>query len=123
MINSEGIEGFTSDYKSCLKEYGLVCRREKSDQYHFMYKVPDGFDEGFLYESEINDLVLGKSYFTSEEVNEFLSKYNHTLFKFIGYPILFKVYNLIQHFGTEAIMGKSITTLTLSEALHILEKE
>lgn len=123
MKTSEQVEGFTGDVKTSLKEYGLVCRREKGDQYHFIYSIPEGYEEAFIRESDINDLVLGKDYLTSEEINGFLEKNNHTIFKFIQYPILYKVYNLSKHFGYETIMGKSIYPLTLEEVLTILEKE
>lgn len=123
MSNLEGVESFVSDIKTSLKQYGIVCRREKSDQYYFMYKTPSGFDEGFLYESEINDLILGKSYFTDKQISDFLSSIDENIFKFINHPILYKVYTLINYFGAEEIMGKSISSLTLNEALHILEKE
>jgi hypothetical protein len=123
MSNLEGIEGFVTDIKSCLQQYGIVCRREKSDQYYFIYKTPSGFDEGFLCESEINDLILGKSYFTGKQVSDFLLSINENISKFVNHPILYKVYTLINYFGVEEIMGKSISSLTLNEALYILEKE
>ena len=123
MKNFEQVEGFTGDVKTSLKEYGLVCRREKGDQYHFIYSIPEGYEEAFIRESDINDLVLGKEYLGSEEINAFLQKNNHTITKFTEYPILYKVYSLSQYFGYETIMGKSIYPLTLNEVLTILEKE
>ena len=123
MNNFEKIECFTGDVKTSLKEYGLVCRREKGDQYHFIYSIPEGYEEAFIRESDINDLVLGKDYLNSEEINCFLEKNNHTISKFVEYPILYKAYNLSKHFGYETILGKTIYPLTLDEALTILEKE
>lgn len=110
--------------KTSLKDYGMVCRNERSDQYYFIYKVNEGFEEGFISETEIKDLMSGNSGFSLEEIQEFLDKTAKTSYiEFMKIPILNKVYKLSEHFGVETILGKSIYPLTFTTVMNILQKE
>lgn len=107
-----------------LKEYGMVCRKERSDQYYFMYKVNEKYEEGFISESEILDFMNGEAGYSVKEIKSFLDKVvNTTFMQFVKLPILEKVYKLSQHFGVETILGKSISPLTFSTAMDIIETE
>lgn len=121
----EGVElcDTSINLRNTLKEHGLVCRREKSDQYYFIYKTPEGYDESFLCESEIDELLSDKSYLSKTEINDFISFVNESLSSFLNKPMLYKVDKLIKHFGSDTIMGKSVSPLTLTEALYILDNE
>jgi len=114
---------FGNDLKSSLKDYGMVCRKEKSDQYFFIYKVEDKFEEGFISESDLSDFMKGQSGYSKKEIKKFLDKNEFNLKEFMNSSILNRVYQLSEHFGIEVILGKAVAGLTLATALDILEKE
>jgi hypothetical protein len=114
---------FGTSPKMSLKDYGMVCRQERSDQYYFIYKINEGFEEGFISETDIKDFMSGKVGYSLDEINGFLNTTNHNIHEFLKLPILEKVYKLSEHFGVETILGKSISPLTLATVLDIIEKE
>jgi hypothetical protein len=114
---------FGASPKTSLKDYGMVCRRERSDQYYFIYKINEGYEEGFVSETDIKDFMNGESGYSASEINTFLNTINHDSTTFLKLPMLEQVYKLSEHFGVETILGKSISPLTLATALDIIEKE
>lgn len=115
---------FGNSLKHSLKDYGMVCRKERSDQYYFVYKVNDHYEEGFISESEINEFMNGESGYTKKEIKNFLNTTAKTSYmEFIKLPILEKVYKLSEHFGAETMLGKAIESLTFASAVHMLETE
>jgi hypothetical protein len=117
--------GKGEDVYSSLKNYGFVCRNEKSDQYYLIYKYNDSsYDEGFINESTMNELVSEKeTYLDKENLNKFLNSNNLTRESFIGLNILDKLDLMLKEFGAEEVMGKSSQALTFEEAFHIVETE
>jgi hypothetical protein len=124
MVDNLTYKYFGDSIKESLKNYGMVCRVEKSDQYYFIYKINEGYEEGFIRESELEEFLNGESGYTKKEIKEFLVKTAQvTLNEFIKLPILEKVHKLSDHFGVETILGKSISPLTLATVMNIIEKE
>ena len=113
------------DVYSSLKNTGFVCRNERSDQYYIIFKYNDKFyDEGFIYESSINELVSDKeTYISKENLDNFLNCNNLTKESFLELPFIDKLDLMFKTFGAEEIMGKSTQELTLEEAFHIVENE
>lgn len=117
-------EGFEGDVKSSLRTYGFVCRNEKSDQHFCFYKTGDlTYDYGFLYESEIFDLVNLKSWLDKDKRDAFLKYCGQDVTAFNKLPFLYKAYSLFQFFGHEDIMGKSTNSFTFNEAIDMIENE
>ena len=115
---------FGNSIESSLKDQGMVCRKEKSDQYYFIYKVNEAFEEGFISENEILDFMNGETGYGKKEIMEFIKNVAKTSFmEFTQLPILEKVYKLSQHFGVEVMLGKAISGLTYDNALNIIENE
>lgn len=115
---------FGDSLKESLKEFGMVCRKEKSDQYYFIYKVNEGYEEGFIRESDIVEFMNGDTGYSKQQIEQFLSETARTSnADFIKLPVLEKVSKLSEHFGVETILGKSIAPLTLAVALDIIDKE
>jgi hypothetical protein len=107
-----------------LKDYGMVCRKEKADQFYFVYKVNDTFEEGFISHNEIVEFLNGDTGYTKSEIMDFLKNIAKTSFmEFVELPILEKVYKLSKHFGVETILGKSIAHLSYQTALSIVEND
>jgi len=117
-------QGFEKDLKSALNKHGFICRNEKSDQYLCFYKIDDyNFELGFLNESEIEELVTLKSWINENERNNFLKYCGQKLDKFLELPFRHKAYSMIQFFGFEDIMGKTIQPLTYHDVLTMIEQE
>jgi len=124
MILLDTFSGVKESIEDSLND-GFVCRNEKSDQYYCVYKNSNSsFDEGFIHESEISDLLSEeRSYLTKNEINTFFKVSNTTREYFSEMPVLNKVDLLIKYFGNEKIFGKSLQNLTFREAMSILERE
>lgn len=123
MIDNLNYMYFGNSLKESLKQFGMVCRKEKSDQYYFIYKVNEGYEEGFIRDTDIVEFMNGEVGYSNQEVKEFLlntARTSHS--EFMKLPILEKVLKLSTHFGVETILGKSIAPLTLAVALTIIEK-
>lgn len=115
---------FGNSINHSLKEYGMVCRREKSDQYYFVYKVNEGYEEGFISETDVKEFLAGEAGFNKTEIKKFLAETaNASHEDFIQLPILEKVYKLSNHFGSEIILGKAVAGLTLAKAVDMIETE
>ena len=113
-----------SSLQNSLEEYGMVCRRERSDQYYFIYKVNEKYEEGFTSESEIHEFMDGECGYSKKEIKNFLNSTAMSNYSdFMKSPLLEKVYKLSQHFGVETILGKSISPLTFSTVMDIIERE
>lgn len=107
-----------------LIDYGMVCRKEKSDQFYFVYKVNDTFEEGFISENEIVEFLNGDTGYTKSEIMDFLKNVAKTSFmEFVQLPIIEKVYKLSKHFGVETILGKAVSHLSYQTALSIVEND
>lgn len=110
--------------KDSLLKYGMICRSEKSDQFYFIYKVNEAYEEGFISESDISEFMNGETGFSKKEIMTFLKNVVQTNFMdFIKMPILEKVYKLSNHFGVEVILGKSISPLTFANVMNIIEND
>ena len=115
---------FGNSLKDSLKDYGMVCRKERSDQYYFVYKVNNSYEEGFITDSEIDEFMNGESGFPKKEIKNFLNTTASASYtEFMKLPILEKVYKLSEHFGVETMLGKAIGGLTLASAVHMIESE
>jgi len=114
---------FGDSLKQSLKDYGMICVNEKSDQYHFIYKVQDKYEEGFITQTEITEFLDCKLGYTNKEIKKFLSETaKSSLKEFKGLPILQQVYKLSEHFGVETILGKSIAPFSLETALNLAKE-
>lgn len=117
-------EGFDTDYKKSLLNYGFVCRNEKSDQYLCFYKTKDNkYDYGFINNSEIDELLSLKSWMTKDQKEDFLKFCGQTQQNFGKLPVLHKTYSLVQYFGYEDILGKSLNPMSLIEVIKLIEEE
>lgn len=124
MIEDLKFEGFDSDYKTSLLNYGFICRNEKSDQYLCFYKTKDSqYDYGFINNSEINELLSLKSWMNEEQKKSFLKFCGQNQQNFDKLPFLHKSYSLVQFFGHEDILGKSESPMSLIEAIKLIEEE
>jgi hypothetical protein len=122
-MDNTNIMHFDNSIEDSLKNYGMVCQREKSSQYHFIYKLDEGYEEGFISEYDIIELMNGEAGYSVDEIDIFLDNVDSDLESFVKLPILEQVYKLSNHFGVENILGKSIALLSFEDALNILEKE
>ena len=114
---------FGDSLKNSLKDYGMICINEKSDQYHFIYKVEDKYEENFITETDITEFFEGKTGFTKKEIEQFFSKTAKlSLKESRKLPILHQVYKLSEHFGVETILGKSIAPFSLEVALDLAKE-
>jgi len=117
-------EGFDKDFKKSLSNHGFICRNEKSDQYLCFYKTKDGqYDYGFMNDSDIDELMSLKSWLNQEQKEEFLKYCGQNQHNFGKLPFLHKSYSLVQFFGHEDILGKSINPMSLIEAIRLIENE
>lgn len=125
MTQTENFEGLGQTHTESLQKYGFVCRNEKSDQYYCLYKINDfAYDEGFIRESEIQDLLNEEETFLpKEELKNFFTKNVLNKEQFNDLTFLQKLQKIINFFGTEAVFGKQIQNLSIYECLNIIERE
>jgi hypothetical protein len=124
MLFESVFEGFDNDFKTSLHKHGFICRNEKSDQYFCFYQTDKlKYDYGFIRESEISDLLNLNSWLDKEKRADFLKYCGQDLKNFNRLPFLHKAYSMIQFFGYEEIMGKSINSLTYMEVIDMIENE
>ena len=122
MLETPEFVGIDKNPTVSLKQYGIVSRNEKSDQHLCVYKINDfSYDYSFLYESEIKDLLELKSWVEVEKRDGFLAYCGRTLENFLELPFAYKVFSMIQFFGLESIMGKSLNPMTHMEAVRMIE--
>jgi hypothetical protein len=115
--------GLDEDIKISLKEKGLVCRNERSDEYFCVYKKSNNFyDYSFLYESEIIELMEEKSWLSKIQINSFLNFCGLSLESFYKLSFAHKVHNLISYFSIQDIMGISFNDLTFQEAYNLIDE-
>lgn len=125
MFEYENFSGLGENNNDSLNSYGFVCKNEKSDQFYCIYKVKDFvYDEGFIHEYEIEDLLSeDKSYLSKEEINSFFNVSQINREEFFESNILKKIDKLVKFFGTDKIFGKSYQNLSFLEAKSIIDKE
>ena len=124
MLETPEFVGIDKNPAISLKQYGIVCRNEKSDQYFCFYQTDKlKYDYGFIHESDISDLLNLNSWLEEKKRNEFLKYCGQDLKTFNKLPFIHKAYSLIQFFGHEDIMGKSINPLTFMEVVDMIENE
>jgi hypothetical protein len=70
---------FGNSLKNSLKDYGMVCRKERSDQYYFIYKVNENYEDGFITNSEIKEFMDGESGYSKKEIKNFLQSLKASL--------------------------------------------
>lgn len=102
--------------------YGLVVSNERSDEYHCYFKNSDadGYDEGFFCESDINDLIMGKSWFTHDQISTFLHTIKQERDVFLSLNFIQKLDYLISFLGTSNIFGDPIYEYTEKEVLEFI---
>jgi hypothetical protein len=116
--------GLVESEEMSLRDYGFVCRSEKSDQYVCIYKLDNNkYEYGLLEESEIEELLTGKSWMRKKQISDFLKYCGQNLNNFIKLPFTHKAFTMIQFFGAEAIMGKTIDPMTLDQALEFMHSD
>lgn len=111
--------GLGIDVEDSLLNYGVVVRPEKSDQYVCIYRNGDNYDYGFVNESELNDLVIGKGWAEPEAIDSFLRFCDKSLEDFLQLDFCQKLFALIKFFGVEDIMGTSYDPFSYKEAINL----
>ena len=134
---NEPIEKNTSDWvgtdanlEISLFEYGVVAKqpedRDYEDEWFVLYNVGENrYDTGWIRESELDDIIMGKEWASDEDVKSFLD----TMGKYppmgkenwLALPFIQKISNLIGYWGYENIMGTSYHTISKEEALKMVE--
>ena len=122
-------KGSDADLETSLFEYGFVARQPEkkstTDEWQVLYKVyDDAFDVGWLRESDLDELVLGQSWASKEDVDSF--------FNYNGYVdatewindnnFISKLFDLLSYWGIQNIFGESYNTMNTDEANALLEK-
>lgn len=106
-----------------LLEYGLLvtCTQYgQSDEHFVVYKVcNDAFDTGYKREHELDDLINGKSWATEQDINSFLLTVGSTKREWLLLGFLQKLYDCINTWGVENILGSSYSVMTEQEAIDM----
>lgn len=101
---------------------GLIVNNERSDEYHCYFKNSDdeGYDEGFICESDLNDLIAGRDWFTTQQVNDFLLELKQSKESFMDLTFIEKLNYMIAHFGSSDLFGKCIYRYTKEEVFSFV---
>lgn len=124
MYETVNFIGLGSNYEDSLKKFGIVCRNDTSDQYYCIYKIGESYDEGFVSESEIRDLLTGKSWISEETISSFKNELDiDDINELFELPFIQILHRVVKYFGAEEIFGKSFSPMTFEEALNIVEND
>lgn len=104
--------------KDSLTNHGLIIQNQKSDSYLCLYKHDDTFELGFACESEISELLSGRSWVDKNQIKKFYSDISLEEDTFINLPFIYRLHSIIKYFGVADIMGKKIYEMTLDDALR-----
>lgn len=104
--------------RDSLTKHGLIVQNHKSDSYLCLYKHDNAYELGFASESEISDLLNGKSWLNKQQINKFYSDVNLDVITFINLPFIYKLHSIMNYFGVGDIMGRKIYEMSLDEALN-----
>jgi hypothetical protein len=122
-MNRNGFIGVDKDIKLSLEKYGVICRNERSDEYMCFFKVNDlHYDHNLICESELDDFLSLKSWIDTKTRKQYLEFCNQSLEDVKKLPFVHKLFSMIQFFGVQDIMGKTIDPLTLTEALDMMQE-
>lgn len=103
--------------RDSLTKHGLIVQNHKSDSYFCLYKHDDAFELGFATESEICDLLNGKSWLNKTQIKKFFLDLKLDEDTFINLPFIYKLHSMMKYFGVTDIMGRKIYEMNLDEAL------
>jgi hypothetical protein len=104
--------------RDSLTKHGLIVQNHKSDSYLCLYRHDTAFELGFATESEISDLLNGKSWVDQKQIKKFYSDLNLERETFINLPFIYKLHSMMKYFGVTDIMGKKVYEMTLDDALR-----
>lgn len=104
--------------RDSLTKHGLIVQNHKSDSYLCLYKHDEAFELGFASESEISELLNGKSWVNKNQIQKFYSDLHLEEETFTNLPFIYRLHSIIKYFGVTDIMGRKVYEMTLDEALR-----
>lgn len=120
--------GVDADLNISLFEYGVVAKqpeeRDYDDEWFVLYSIGNNhYDTGWLREEEIDSIVKGNSWASTEDIDRMLEYTGTNLEKWLKMDFINKLYDLISYWGYESIMGTSYHPLSKKEAEKWLNNE
>jgi hypothetical protein len=102
--------GIDADIDESLEEYGLVIGKNKdctdADEWFCIYKIAeDAYGRGYIKDSELDALINGNDWADLKSIEGFLNYTGQLKEDWIEMPFIDKLYDLIQYYGHENIMG------------------
>lgn len=111
--------GVDVDLETSLLEYGILVSNEVHEDgsgTHFVvYRYGLGFGTSHISEKEVNKL-LNESWF---DKMRFLSFVGMTETEFIGTPLVHKIFDMIQYYGPDNIVGTTYYPISEKEAIKL----
>ncbi len=105
LSNYDKFHGIDASNEISLFEYGLlVCHYEDTD-YSVVCKYGEQFYTSFSDENDINGLVLGTDWMSTDGIIDFLSFVGQNRDTWIDNEFVTKLYDLIQYFGPDSVIG------------------
>lgn len=123
--------GIDSSNKISLLEYGLLVSDQQhedgSGTYFCVYRVshPDGgswFDCGHISEKQVNGYIEGTEFPSDADIESFLSFNDMSKAQWLGLNFTHKLWDLLQYWGYENIMGTAYHPMPESEAVSLYLK-
>jgi len=104
-----------------LEDYNAIANqpanKDSDDEWFVLYKMGnDAYGTGWVTESELNDIVLGKEWANAEEIQRFLSYIGMDAEQWLQMPFISKLTDLISYWGVENIMNTDYSPLNKEEA-------
>lgn len=102
-----GFEGIDASLRESLDEYGLAwtTNPDYPNDWHFCFKGPNGnFFWGFYFNK---DLDIKKEFNWIENWDGFCGWVGETFEQWNALPLPQKIFDLINHYGTDNIMGSA----------------
>jgi len=118
--------GIDASLDISLYEYGLICRPYtkdgQKDEHKVIYGVNrdesgnyDLFGGGFIREHDLDELVNGNDWMDKDDIKGLLSFVGSSINVWLKLSFITKLWNLVNYFGYENIMGSEYSPFEISE--------
>ena len=120
--------GMDRDLVVSLDEYHWVARqpqkRDYSDEWFIIFKVSDNaFDHGWIRESYLDNIMLGNEWANKDDIKRVLGYTDKiSVEEWLVDDFSLKFQDLTSYFGFENIMGSSYHTVTLKDAIILINE-
>jgi len=121
-------QGIDASLETSLMDYYLICTQDakdckENDEYFVLFFDGQHFDCGYKREKELDDLINGDDWMNEDDIKSFLRTQGMNRNEWTCEPFVCKLYDLINYFGIENLMGSIYYPLDEDEIKNFIESK